>query len=85
MLLMVDRYQMGKWNKGGFDGFVDMGYKWVELLLGWDLWVVEMAMEHTAAFAGRIVVGTMLFSRMVGCRIAIAQADCFVEMLRHYW
>ena len=35
VLLMIDRYQMGQWNKGGFDGFADVGYKWAELLLRW--------------------------------------------------
>ena len=28
---MVGRYQMGKWNRGGFDGLVDTDYKWMGL------------------------------------------------------
>ena len=42
-----------------------------------------MAVEHIVAFVGRLVADTMLLGRMVGCRIAIAQVDCFIQVYTH--
>ena len=39
--------------------------------------------KHTTTFYGRLVVGTALVGRMVGCRIVVAQVNYFVEKLTH--
>ena len=39
--------------------------------------------KHIAAFARRLVVGTALIGRMVGCRIVVVQMDCIVGVPTH--
>ena len=65
--------QMGQVNIDSFYRYIVVGRMWIELLLGYDLWVVGVMTG---------IVGIVVSTRVEKCRIVVQMGD-FIWVLAH--